>query len=165
MKTKLICMLFMLVLTFALSACSGGQDDNTEKSQNDIITTQPNNSIRADNIDNNITKPENAGEDTGPTEPNDNDKDAAKPQDGAKEKSSTESDTDKKGNNAIPFENNADNSSKKSKDNGQQSVTVEIFDSSATPQKGSGNLNANGGGNEKSDTQITESKNETILSQ
>ena len=50
------------------------------------------------------------------------------------------------------------------KDNGQQSVTVEIFDSSATPQKGSGNLNANGGENEKSNTQMTESKNETILS-
>ena len=81
-----------------------------------------------------------------------------------RKKSSTESDTDKKGNNAIPFENNADNSSKKSKDNDQQSVTVEIFDSSATPQKGSSNLNANGGENEKSDTQMTESKNETILS-
>ena len=86
MKTKLICMLFMLVLTFALSACSGGQDDNTEKSQNDIITTQPNNSIPADNIDNNITKPENVGRDTRPTEPNDNDKDTAQPQDGTKEK-------------------------------------------------------------------------------
>ena len=164
MKTKLICMLFMLVLTFALSACSGGQDDNIEKFQNDIITTQPNNSIPADNIDNNIKKSENVGKDTGPTEPNGNDKDAAKPQDGTKEKSSTESDTDKKVNNASPFENHADNSSKKSKNNGQQSVTVEIFDSSATPQKGSGNLNANGGGNEKSDTQMTESKNETILS-
>ena len=164
MKTKWICMLFMLVLTFVLSACSGGQDDNTEKSQNDIITTQPHNSVPADKIDNNITKPENAGGDARPAEPNNNDKDAAKPQDGAKEKSSTESDTDKKGNNAIPFENNADNSSKKSKDNGQQSGTVEIFDSSATPQKGSSNLNANGEGNEKSDTQMTESKNETILS-
>ena len=165
MKTKLICMLFMLVLTFALSACSGGQDDNIEKFQNDIITTQPNNSIPADNIDNNIKKSENVDKDTGPTEPNGNDKDAAKPQDGTKEKSRTESDTNKKVNSAIPFENNADISSKKSKNNGQQSVTVEIFDSSATPQKGSGNLNANGGENEKSDTQITESKNETILSQ
>ena len=164
MKTKLICVLFMLVLTFALSACSGGQDDNTEKSQNDIITTQPNNSIPADKIDNNTTKPENVGGDARPAEPNDNDKDAAKPQDGTKEKSSTESDTDKKVNNAIPFENNADNCSKKSKDIGQQSINVEIFDSSATLQKGSGNLNANGGGNEKSDTQMTESKNETILS-
>lgn len=164
MKTKLICMLFMLVLTFALSACRGGQDDNTEKSPNDIITTQSNNSIPVDNIDNNITKPENVGEDTRLTEPNDNNKDAAKPQDGTKEKSSTESDTDKKVNNAIPFENNADNSYQKSKDNGQQSVTVELFDSSATPQKGSSNLNANGGGNEKSDTQMTESKNEIILS-
>lgn len=164
MKTKLICMLFMLVLTFALSACRGGQDDNTEKSQNDIIATQPNKSIPVDNIDNNITKPENVGGDTSPTEPNDNDKGAAKPQDGTKEKSSTESDTDKKVNNAIPFENNADNSSQKSKDNGQQSVTVELFDSSATPQKVSSNLNANGGGNEKSDTQMTESKNEIILS-
>ena len=74
------------------------------------------NSIPTDNIDNNITKPENVGVDTRPTEPNDNDKDAAKPQDGTKEKSSTESDTDKKVNNAIPFENNADNSSKKSKE-------------------------------------------------
>ena len=164
MKTKLICMLFMLVLTFALSACSGGQDDNTEKSPNDIITTQSNNSIPVDNIDNNITKPENVGEDTRLTEPNDNNKDAAKPQDGTEEKSGTESDTDKKVNNAIPFENNADNSYQKSKDNGQQSVTVEIFDSSATPQKVSSNLNANGGGNEKSDTQMTESKNEIILS-
>jgi hypothetical protein len=164
MKTKLICMLFMLVLTFALSACSGGQDDNTQKSQNDIITTQPNNSIPADKIDNNITKPENVGGDTRPKEPNDNDKDAVKPQDGTKEKSGTESDTGKKVNNAIPFENHADNSSKKSKDIGQQSVTVEIFDSSATPQKRSSNLNANGGENEKSDTQMTESKNETILS-
>ena len=154
----------MLVLTFALSACSGGQDDNTQKSQNDIITTQPNNSIPADKIDNNITKPENVGGDTRPKEPNDNDKDAVKPQDGTKEKSGTESDTGKKVNNAIPFENHADNSSKKSKDIGQQSVTVEIFDSSATPQKRSSNLNANGGENEKSDTQMTESKNETILS-
>ena len=162
MKTKLICMLFMLVLTFALPACSGGQDDNIEKFQNDIITTQPNNSIPADNIDNNIKKSENVDKDTGPTEPNGNDKDAAKPQDGTKEKSRTESDTNKKVNNAIPFENNADISSKKPKNNGQQSVTVEIFDSSATPQKGSGNLNANGGGNEKFDTQMTESK--TILS-
>ena len=164
MKTKLICMLFMLVLTFVLSACSGGQDDNTEKSPNDIITTQPNNRVPADKIDNNITKPKNVGGGARSAEPNDNDKDAAKPQDGTKEKSGTEPDTDKKVNNAIPFENHADSSSKKSKDNGRQSVTVEIFDSSATPQKGSGNLNANGGGNEKSDTQMTESKNETILS-
>lgn len=164
MKTKLICILFMLVLTFALSACSGGQDDNTEKSQNDIITTQPDNNIPADNIDNKITEPENGGVDSRPTEPNDNNNDTAKPQGNTKEKSSTESDTDKTVNNAVPFENNADNSSKKSKDNGQQSITVEIFDSSATPQKGSGNLNANGGGNEKSDTQMTESENKTILS-
>lgn len=164
MKTKWICIVLMLVFIFALSACNGGQDDNTEKSPKGIITTQPDNNIPADNIDNKITEPENVGGDTRPTEPNDDNKDAAKPQSNAKEESSTESDTDKTVNNAVPFENNADNSSKKSKDNGQQSITVEISDSSATPQKGSGNLNANGGGNEKSDTQMTESENKTILS-
>lgn len=115
--------------------------------------------------ENDITKPEDTIGDSAATEPDNDNEDAVKPQDSDKENSTTQSDTDKKANDAIPSENNADNSSTKSNDNGQPSVTLGILDISAISQNENCNLGVNNEGNKNFDTQMSESKNETILAE
>lgn len=177
MKKKFICILPMFILTFVLSACRGGQDDNAEKLKNDVETIQFEDIIPANNIDNNTTEPEDvignsnttesedAIGDSSTAESDDANEDAVKSQDSGKENNTVKSDTDKKVNAAISSENNADKSSTKSNDSGQQSVTTGILDSSASFQSGSGGLGANDESSKNSGSQTSESKNETVLYQ